>query len=291
MFAFSWLATFASNDHKGCVVAAFALLLSSQIQVQAMEKLKILPIGDSITVGYTDNPQWKVPFHHGYRGYLYDLLTKHGYEPQFLGDSPEPFDGRWGTPTNSPVPDLAAIGQNGHCAYGGREVTYVNDHIEEWLRRYQPDVVLLMIGTNNIYPSTTHEQLATTEQQLLEVAEKTSRVSRDTHLIVAQIVPKAEYSPLIVSYNRFIREVVVPTMKRRGAHISTVDQYHNFLINRDDLTTIDPARFSNQINHPDAVGYERIAQTWFAEIEALRNHAGRGSRESTAIEKDEWGNY
>ncbi|MFZ9920045.1 MAG: hypothetical protein ACO3FQ_02665 [Terrimicrobiaceae bacterium] len=48
--------------------------------------------------------------------------------------------------------------------------------------------------------------------------------------------------------------------------VSTVDQYRNFL--KPD-GAIDPALFSNQINNPNATGYDRMAQTWFDAIQAI----------------------
>lgn len=54
--------------------------------------------------------------------------------------------------------------------------------------------------------------------------------------------------------------------QRRGLKVSTVDQYRNFL--KPD-GAIDPALFSNQINNPNATGYDRMAQTWFDAIQAI----------------------
>ena len=54
------------------------------------EPLRIMCLGDSITVGYTDNPHWKEPFKFGYRSRLYTLLKGAGYHFTFVGDSPQP---------------------------------------------------------------------------------------------------------------------------------------------------------------------------------------------------------
>ncbi|HVJ46116.1 MAG TPA: thrombospondin type 3 repeat-containing protein, partial [Luteolibacter sp.] len=39
-----------------------------------MPPLRIMPVGDSITAGYTDNPTWNEPFNFGYRSGLYTRL-------------------------------------------------------------------------------------------------------------------------------------------------------------------------------------------------------------------------
>ncbi len=59
-----------------------AILLASGVSAGAAQKepLRIMCLGDSITVGYTDNPHWKVPFKFGYRSRLYKLLKGAGYE-------------------------------------------------------------------------------------------------------------------------------------------------------------------------------------------------------------------
>ena len=76
-------------------------------------------VGDSITAGYTDNPTWSVPFEFGYRSGLYTRLTNAGIAFQFVGASPEPWNGLFGVPTNTPSPDLRTVGQDHHRGYGG----------------------------------------------------------------------------------------------------------------------------------------------------------------------------
>ena len=53
-----------------------AFLLSGAVPAATAkdEPIRIMCLGDSITVGYTDNPHWKEPFKFGYRGRLYKLL-------------------------------------------------------------------------------------------------------------------------------------------------------------------------------------------------------------------------
>jgi len=79
-----------------------------------------MPLGDSITAGYTDNPNWKVPFEFGYRSGLFQLLTARGIPFQFVGNSPEPWNGLFGRPTNQPIPDLRPLAQDQHEGYGGK---------------------------------------------------------------------------------------------------------------------------------------------------------------------------
>ena len=78
------------------------------------EPIRIMCLGDSITVGYTDNPHWKVPFKFGYRSRLYTLLKGAGYYFTFVGDSPQPWNKMSGDPTHGgtykPAFDCAILG-------------------------------------------------------------------------------------------------------------------------------------------------------------------------------------
>jgi lysophospholipase L1-like esterase len=226
-----------------------------------------MPVGDSITAGYTDNPNWTVPFQFGYRSALYELLNSNGIPVQFVGYSPEPWNGLFGLPTNQPSPDLRKVVQDQHEGYGGQGTTYVAANIASWLAIDRPDVVLLMIGINDIGAGQTGAP--TSVQTALSNIVQTIVANRPkTHVIVAQIIPYAtQYTPATYEYNDYIRSVLAPAFAARGYHVASVDQYSHFVADPAGLTA-NPARYSNGINHPDAVAYGQMAQTWFAGIAA-----------------------
>ena len=115
----------------------------------ARAPIRIECVGDSITAGYTDNPTWHVPFEFGYRSGLCTRLTNAGITFQFVGASPEPWNGVFGVPTNTPSLDLRTIGQDHHRGYGGWGTSSVLSNIRGWLAADNPDVILLMIGIND----------------------------------------------------------------------------------------------------------------------------------------------
>src|SRR6478672_12120191 len=92
------------------LIATCLLAFGTLAPALSAAPLRIMPLGDSITAGYTDNPNWTVPFEFGYRKKLYQLLTNAGYDFVFVGGSPEPFDNKYGDPTKggtvSPTLDL-----------------------------------------------------------------------------------------------------------------------------------------------------------------------------------------
>jgi len=229
----------------------------------AATPLRIMCLGDSITVGYTDNPSWaNHPFKFGYRSGLYTLLDAAGYTIQFVGGSTEPWTGISGDPTGGgtykPAFDLRDLGQDHHRGYGGQAANFLNNNIVNWLASDAPDLILLKIGTNS------QDQTG-----LTNLVNTITTSAPNAHLIIAEIMPKWTYQQGIANYNSWIRSTLVPNNRALGRNVSVVDQYAPFLTNPADLTSINQSLISNGINHPDNAGYNKMAQVWFAGIEAL----------------------
>lgn len=226
------------------------------------ESLRIMPLGDSITAGYTDNPKWRHPFKFGYRSGLHTHLTKAGYHFLFVGGSTEPWTGISGDPTHGgtykPIFDLRDLGLDGHRGYGGKTAGFLNDNILTYLAEDDPHIILLKIGTNK------QDQVA-----LDTLVDTITTTKPDAHLIIAQIIPKVSYQQSIVDYNTYIREALVPHYQSLGRNVTLVDMYPLFLTDSEDLTSIDVSRFSNHINHPVNEAYDEMSQLWFDAIEAL----------------------
>jgi hypothetical protein len=252
---------------KQIALALLCCLMTAALR--AAQPLRIMVVGDSISVGYTDNPKWTVPYEFGFRRGLYTRLTNSGLAVQFVGGSGEPWNGgsrgTYGVPTNLPAVDLRALGQD-HCeGYGGKKSGYILANISGWLATHSPDVVLLMIGINDIHAAAA-EPVAT-EQNLSNIVFTITAQAPKVRLIVAQITPYGTNCPGIVKYNNYIRRALVPHFAAQGELVTTVDQYANMLV--PGTTKIDGTLFSNGINHPNAVVYDRMAQTWFNGIQAL----------------------
>ncbi len=228
--------------------------------------LRIMPLGDSITAGYTDNPNWNVPFEFGYRSRLYTLLTNAGYDFVFVGGSLEPFNNIYGDPTKggtvSPTLDLRPLGQNGHRGYGGVNITTTNSNVASYLTADTPDVILLLIGINGISTSS--------PANLSTLVTNIFSTRPDVRIIVAQITP---YNPStsaniaknvdLVNYNTYIRDTLVPYWLGQGKRISTVNQYRNLLTDPNNAASaIDASKYSNGINHPTNAVYALMAATW-----------------------------
>jgi lysophospholipase L1-like esterase len=226
--------------------------------------LRVCPMGDSIAAGYTDNPGWTVPFQFGYRSGLYTLLTNGDVSFQYVGSSPEPWNGVSGTPTNTPNPDLRAVGQDHHEGYTGQGTAFVLSHIGGWITNDQPDVILLQIGINDIGQGSTTEPTAV-EANLSNIVATAVSISPTVHLVVGQITPYSGYTVAITKYNNYIANVLIPYFSGQGYLVCTVNQYTNLCF--PGTTNIDASLFANGINHPNALAYNRMAQTWIAGLQ------------------------
>ncbi len=233
-----------------------------------------MPLGDSITAGYTDNTRrggggWAVPFEFGYRKQLYHLLHEAGYDFVFVGASPEPWVSNYSDPTRggtvSPSFDLRTIGQDGHRGYGGFRIPQITGAVAGFIAADKPDIILLLIGINGIGPGSPVE--------LDALVQTIFKAKPGVKLIVAQITPRSSSSAAqnadIRSFNESIAVKLVPKYRGQGRNISMVNQYAHFLKNSDDVTSIDDSRFSNGINHPTNAVYDLMAGTWFAGIQAI----------------------
>ncbi|MBN2292352.1 MAG: hypothetical protein JXM70_08005 [Pirellulales bacterium] len=254
------------------VIIACALFTIAAVPSVAVP-IRIMPLGDSITAGQTD-PNWVYPFSFSYRGSLYTQLTDAGYDFQFVGDSPEPWNGiPYGVPPVIVGPDLRTAGQDGHHGYAGSRITNLingsgyDPGIVAAMNADQPDLVLLMVGINDLYYYGNGGNPTAIMDQLKSLTDLILGTKPNVNMIVAQINPYNDGSLTnsVVDYNNYIKDTLVPDYVSAGYNVSTVDQYSNFV---DTNGTINLSLYSN-IVHPNAAGYELMADTWFDGIEAI----------------------
>ena len=112
-----------------CLIGIFVVLFGLSFFVPEAEAspaiVKIMPLGDSITVGF--------PGLEGYRGSLSLDLNNSGFNVDFVGSQKN------GTGFDND--------NEGHLGYEANEI---RDHVIEWLNGNPADIVLLHIGTNDI---------------------------------------------------------------------------------------------------------------------------------------------
>ncbi|MBN1411952.1 MAG: hypothetical protein JW969_13980 [Spirochaetales bacterium] len=99
----------------------------SEQKINTSPPLNIWPIGDSLTYGW--------PGTDGYRLYLWQLLGQVGIRINYMGSNKTGSDG---------LPDKNHEGHGGYTTYD------VLEELPKWIGDTEPDIVLLLIGTNDV---------------------------------------------------------------------------------------------------------------------------------------------
>ena len=226
---------------------------------------KIMPLGDSITQGKVndiDTPNNNQAIREGYRLNLWNNLQDFGFRPDFVGSQ------------NAGSDDLPDKDHEGHP---GQKIFWINNRIDTFLA-VQPDVVLTMIGTNNMTeandtdPTNALNQLGT----LINSIDNSANFNGD--LLVSTIPPihpdrvdSAKLNGLPTqeakeervaneigrtdNFNNGIKTTIVAS---HGDKFTLVDIRDALTIN--DIST--PAQADSGL-HPTVAGYAKIANEWY----------------------------
>jgi len=179
----------------------------------------------------------------GYRQELYKLLTDSGYHVDFLG-----------TQNVNPSPDLPDSDHEGH---DGWRIDQIDSIIPAVLDKVDdPDIVLLLIGTNDYSQNYDTTQAATRLESLIEHITAQRPFAK---VIVANLLRRAEPydSQIQTTFNPFVPEIV-DRQRSLGRQVFFADM--RSAVPLSDLT--------DQL-HPNAEGYAKMATNWFGMITNL----------------------
>ncbi len=200
--------------------------------------LKIMPLGDSITAGYFVGKG-------GYRDILRLELTAKGLEAEFVGRNTDQSDG---------IPEPA------HEGYSGYTIRMIADKAAEALDLFNPDVILLFAGTNDVRVNGANDQpehpdcWKTAQMRLDNLIQLLINKAPNATVFVGALLPFAkawgERESAAKEFNGQLAEIVA-ARSRRGEKVHFVDF-------RQTVTTEDLADGL----HPNAVGYGKIATAW-----------------------------
>ncbi len=196
----------------------------------ADEPCRISPLGDSITEGMN--------IAGGYRTKLFSLALADGKDITFVGtrsNGPNEVDGQ-------PFPKNHE-GTSGISIEGLQAEVEAGDLIREDV---QPHIILLHIGTNNMYGS----HPAQPAQLLPSLLDKIIEDCPDALLVVAQIIPYNGVDTLNAAIPAMVEERAAA-----GAHIMLVDQNTGF-----------PQNELADGVHPNQAGYDRMGRVWYETI-------------------------
>ncbi|MFJ4790018.1 SGNH/GDSL hydrolase family protein [Streptomyces sp. NPDC088794] len=232
----------------GGSLAAAGILLgsasaSAAVPGQSNGGVRIMPLGDSITDGYT-------PYPGGYRVKLWQLLTAGGYTVDFVGSQ-----------TNGP----AELGDRDHEGHPGWRIDQLDANIGTWLGQSDPRTIMLLIGTNDLNQN---YDIANAPTRLSGLIDHIRAIKPQSIIFVATIPPQsnATLESRVRAYNAAIPSIIA----QKDSRVRLVKMY-------DSLTTADLADGI----HPTKAGYEKMAPVWYNALRSVRSslvplHAANG---------------
>ncbi len=260
---------------RAWMLSLLAVWISGSFPARA--ELTVMPLGDSITFGA------KLP-HAGYRYPLYLNLMKSGIGIRYVGQSPE---------NSLPLP----VDQQAHNGYPGATIEDIRNNLTGdvkspdmvtvnyggyWMtggkadgKPLNPDVVILLIGTNNIIHHAQDCDAKKMQDPYKKLIEWFRKNRPNTHLILGTILPitrqPARQNEAVLEFNTWLKAQVAAW----GPKCHLVDLYPLFL-NPDGSIN---AKLLPDGVHPDQNGYNLLGDAWSKAVEEL---AAKGTLKKTA---------
>lgn len=218
--------------------------------------VRIMPLGDSITVGkYSglDTSEGADSDDIGYRKDLKDLLNNAGYSTDFVGSQ-----------TNGQTyPGFTDPQHEGHNGWTDTQVlqNIYNNGGANWLGNYTPDIILLHIGTNNLNPDPSE-----VEGILNEIDEYENATGRMVIVILARIIDMVPNNQFVNQFNNNVQ-----------AMASARTEFGNtlFMVDMEDgaglIYAIQPSGDFIDPLHPWSTGYTKMANVWKTAIDTVFN--------------------
>ena len=220
--------------HTRFTLSIACFLLVSGLFAQT-PPIRIMPLGDSITYG--SSAPANVPG--GYRLPLYVALTNAGYNIDYVGTQ------NGNGATGLPDPD--------HEGHGGWNIDGINGNVLDWFNATaDPDVILLHIGTNDSGAGDFSNRVDRLDSLVTKMA--TNRPN--AHIIVTTLMVRNEpyYTAITNLFNPYVEAKVVG-QQNLGRKVHFLDMHAYLQLS--DLA---------DVVHPNAGGYQKMANAWFPVI-------------------------
>jgi len=224
------------------LTVAMLLVFSIFLMVNQIERpvavaratLRVMPLGDSITYGVGSTTRG------GYRVKLWqDCATAH-LHVTFVG---------------SQIDGPASLPYRENEGHPGWRINQIASRVVDWLKTYQPQVILLQIGTNDIVYN---DHVSTAPQRLRSLLLQISETLPNAKILVAQITPlrNTRWDAEVVTYNAAI-PAMVTSLAAQGLPVRYVDMYH----------AVPVSNLGDGI-HPNDSGYASMASVWYHGLHA-----------------------
>jgi acyl-CoA thioesterase I len=217
----------------------------------------ILCLGNSITNG-TDK-------YNSYRRCLWQLLHKNNYNIDLVGSWNSHHMGG-----EVPDPDFD-MDHDGHSGWTAADVLNPPDwdkqrgNIHQWLQTYSPGMVLIELGTNEVFQCV---PVADALKNIAAIIESFRKNNSGVKIFLAQIPPLGKqwapkklcgndtaYAQRVIAFNKAIKDFAVKK-NTAASRVIAVDQY----------TGMDPSKNMYDDIHPNNSGEKIMAEKWFAAI-------------------------
>ncbi len=219
------------------------------------QTINILAIGNSITNG-TDK-------YNSYRRPLWKMLHKANYNFDFIGSWSKHHMGG-----EVPDPDFD-MDHEGHSGWNFEHVFNPPDwdvkrgNINAWLQSYTPDLVLLELGTNDVFQCRSADDIL---KNMLSLIDLLRSKNNDMKIFISTIPPLGrEWSDQNLC-GRTYRELLAEANKRISDFARLNSTPRSSLILVDQFSGINPQMHLYDDIHPNTLGEEIMAQKWFEVI-------------------------
>ncbi len=243
---------FARKNFFLPLLALLSLLIMGIPTIASASPTKIMLTGDSITYGVGGT-------YGGYRGYLYNLLKNRGYGFDFVGSQT----------ANSPT----QVDPN-HEGHPGWLAENIRDNIYDWLVTNPAELVLLHIGTNDMYQiadglseSVWKGQVKTQVNEVSQVLDEIDDFSENTTVIMARIISRLDdnQKEYTTYFNLKLQEMVT---NRSSDNLLVVDMENGAGLV---YSTASGGSMYDNV-HPNNTGYTKMANAWSSAISAYEAH-------------------
>lgn len=265
------------------VTMAFTLVPTVAVaeeETTTKETLKIMPIGDSITHGYQSSG--------GYRKYFYHFLADN-YDIDMVGpncDYPDTFT--W-------LKEEVTYDTD-HCGYSGYAIQYMDEtetrqgiletlQDGNYLQTYDPDIIMLQIGTNDILSAYNDGITDRLENLINYISDNTSDdtvifVSTIPHIDAVKVFDwcwaygDVKYSNTPEDFNEIINgyvdkynnsiPILVDKLQDEGKNVEFADIYRTQPSNdlEENLMIIENDKYLEDGVHPTEKSYAKIGLNW-----------------------------
>ena len=232
--------------HLGILCCIAVLAFCALGVLAASGTVKIMPLGDSITKGSINTPEEaKQPT---YRYWLWNDLKKNGFDVDFVGS--------WKMPN---FPNVSFDQDNeGHGGYSTDEILHgVTDqqwepgYLAEWTMNYDYDMVLLLIGTNDVLRGVpTNETVLNLEKIISVLRQKNPRVT----VFLGTLPPASYYRQSLIDLNQEIVRIA-ERVSTPDSRVIVVDQFYGY-------DGVEDNQAPGYV-HPDESGAIKIAKNWY----------------------------